>query len=51
MLQRRTFFQGRPIRGEGVTDMSWFNPDGSEMTDEEWEPAATSASACGWPAT
>ncbi len=37
VLQRRTFFQGRPIRGEGVADVSWFRPHGHELTDAEWE--------------
>jgi len=36
VLKRRTFFQGRPIRGEGVADISWFTPDGHELTDDEW---------------
>jgi glycogen operon protein len=35
-LQRRSFFQGRSIRGEGVTDVSWFNPSGKDMTDSDW---------------
>jgi isoamylase len=37
VLQRRTFFQGRSIRGEGVADVSWFTPEGRELTDEDWE--------------
>ena len=37
VLHRRTFFQGRSIRGEGVPDVSWFNPEGHELTDDEWE--------------
>ena len=28
VFQRRKFFQGRSIRGEGVKDVSWFGPDG-----------------------
>lgn len=35
-LHRRKFFHGRPIRGGGVKDISWFRPDGHEMTDEDW---------------
>src|SRR5213078_1396937 len=31
VLKRRTFFQGRAIRG--VADVSWFTPAGPEMTD------------------
>jgi glycogen operon protein len=36
VLQRRKFFQGRPIRGSGVKDITWFEPSGQEMTDEAW---------------
>jgi glycogen operon protein len=37
VLKRRTFFQGRAIRGEGVADVSWFKPNGHELTDAEWK--------------
>jgi isoamylase len=30
------FFQGRKIRGEDVKDIMWLNPDGMEMTEEQW---------------
>jgi glycogen operon protein len=41
VLKRRTFFQGRAIRGEGVADVSWFAPDGTEMADGDFDkPAA-----------
>lgn len=36
VLQRRSFFQGRSIRGEGVTDVTWFSPAGKDMTDSDW---------------
>ncbi len=36
VLRRRRFFQGRHIRGSEVKDLSWFKPDGKEMTDEDW---------------
>jgi glycogen operon protein len=36
VLRRRKFFQGRQIRGSQVKDLSWFCPDGREMTDEDW---------------
>jgi glycogen operon protein len=36
VLRRRRFFSGKPIRGTGITDISWFGPDGKEMTDEAW---------------
>ncbi|MFN0017632.1 MAG: glycogen debranching protein GlgX [Pirellulaceae bacterium] len=37
VFQRRKFFQGRPIRGNGIKDLSWFGPDGQEMSDEAWD--------------
>jgi glycogen operon protein len=36
VLRRRTFFQGRPLRGEGVKDLVWLDPSGKEMTDKSW---------------
>jgi glycogen operon protein len=36
VLRRRRFFQGRRIQGSEVKDIAWFNPNGKEMTDEEW---------------
>jgi isoamylase len=36
VFQRRKFFQGRPIRGEGILDISWFDPSRAEMTEEAW---------------
>jgi glycogen operon protein len=36
VLRRRRFFQGRQIRGSRVKDLTWFSPDGTEMTDAEW---------------
>jgi len=36
ILRRRRFFQGRHIRGSEVKDVSWFRPDGKEMSDEDW---------------
>ncbi|HEY1920199.1 MAG TPA: glycogen debranching protein GlgX [Streptosporangiaceae bacterium] len=35
VLRRRHWFQGRPIRG--TIDLGWCKPDGTEMTDEDWE--------------
>jgi len=37
VFRRRSFFQGRRIRGSGIKDIIWLKPDGSEMTDEEWQ--------------
>ena len=36
VLRRRRFFQGRHIRGSEVKDISWFKPNGKEMTDDDW---------------
>jgi isoamylase len=36
VFRRKRFFQGRHIRGSDVRDLTWFNADGREMTDEEW---------------
>jgi len=36
VLRRRSFFQGRSIRGDEIKDIEWYRPDGGEMTDEEW---------------
>ena len=39
IFRRRRFFDGLPVRrrgSEGVPDISWFTPDGSEMTEEDW---------------
>jgi len=36
VLHRRRFFQGRRIRGSSVKDLTWYGPNGSEMTDDEW---------------
>ncbi|HET8579726.1 MAG TPA: glycogen debranching protein GlgX [Nitrospiraceae bacterium] len=36
VFRRRRFFLGRRIRGAEVKDLSWFRPDGKEMTDEDW---------------
>jgi isoamylase len=38
-FRRRRFFDGLPVRrrgSHGVPDISWFTPDGSEMTDADW---------------
>jgi glycogen operon protein len=36
VFQRSTFFQGRAIRGSDIKDISFFNPSGQEMSDEDW---------------
>jgi isoamylase len=42
-LHRRSFFQGRPIRGSEVKDLTWFRPDGQEMHEEDWTNPETHA--------
>ena len=40
VFRRRRFFDGLPVRrrgAEGMPDISWFQPDGSEMSDEDWD--------------
>jgi isoamylase len=39
VFRRRRFFSGKPVgrRGQGgLPDISWFTPEGTEMTDEDW---------------
>ncbi len=39
VFRRRRFFKGLPVRRRGVEgqpDISWFRPDGSEMSDDDW---------------
>ncbi|MGA8108485.1 MAG: glycogen debranching protein GlgX [Acidobacteriaceae bacterium] len=35
-LHRRKFFQDRVIRGSVLRDIAWFNPDGNEFSEEDW---------------
>ncbi|HKO89494.1 MAG TPA: glycogen debranching protein GlgX [Burkholderiales bacterium] len=37
VLHRRHFFQGRPLHGSDVKDIIWLKPDGTEMTEQEWQ--------------
>jgi len=36
VLTRRRFFEGRAIRGQGVTDIAWIMANGEEMDDAAW---------------
>ncbi len=36
VLHRRKFFLGRAIRGSTIKDISFLNPSGQEMSDEDW---------------
>jgi isoamylase len=37
ILHRRKFFQGRRIHGSDIRDITWYRPDGEEMSEEEWD--------------
>jgi isoamylase len=38
VFRRRRFFDGRPVRrGAPLPDIEWFRPDGSQMTEEDWD--------------
>ena len=37
VFMRRRWFQGQPLHGSGVTDIGWFKPDGTPMTEQDWE--------------
>ncbi|MDP9023499.1 MAG: glycogen debranching protein GlgX [Actinomycetota bacterium] len=37
VFRRRRWFEGRSIRGTQLSDIGWFRPDGTEMTDEDWQ--------------
>ena len=41
VFQRRQFFKGRKIRGTDIKDISFLNPAGQEMTDEDWNAGST----------
>jgi glycogen operon protein len=41
VFRRRQFFFGRHLRGSEVKDLSWFRPDGKEMTEESWQDPLT----------
>jgi glycogen operon protein len=37
VFRRPRWFQGRSLRGSGLTDIGWFTPDGEEMGDADWQ--------------
>ena len=45
VFRRRKWFQGRAIRGSDASDITWFNPDGTQMTEEQWNVGFTKAIA------
>ncbi|MEV5612679.1 glycogen debranching protein GlgX [Streptomyces sp. NPDC052225] len=38
VFRRRRFFHGRPVEGthDELSDISWFTPEGEEMTQKDW---------------
>lgn len=36
VLQRRRFFRGKQPWDSSLKDLAWFRPDGTEMTEEDW---------------
>jgi glycogen operon protein len=45
VFRRRKWFQGRAIHGTTVNDIGWFNPDGGQMTEEQWNDGFAKAIA------
>ncbi|HSD19970.1 MAG TPA: glycogen debranching protein GlgX [Anaeromyxobacter sp.] len=37
VLQRRRFFRGGRLWDSSLKDLAWFRPDGTEMTEEDWQ--------------
>jgi isoamylase len=40
VFRRRRFFDGRPVSRRGtdaLPDIGWFRPDGTEMTEQDWD--------------
>jgi isoamylase len=44
---RRRFFQGRPIHGADIKDIYWVKPDGTEMSDSDWNTGHASCLGMG----
>jgi glycogen operon protein len=36
VFRRQRWFQGQAIHGSSVSDIAWFNPEGNDMTEEDW---------------
>jgi len=39
-LRHRQFFQGRPLRGGSIKDITWFEPGGVELSDGAWSDSS-----------
>ncbi|MEN0053948.1 MAG: glycogen debranching protein GlgX [Mucilaginibacter sp.] len=35
-FSRKNWFKGEAVKGNGIADIAWFLPNGSEMTDDNW---------------
>jgi isoamylase len=44
-FRRRKWFQGREIHGTEARDIAWFNADGGEMTEAQWQDGLVKAIA------
>ncbi|HSL16490.1 MAG TPA: glycogen debranching protein GlgX [Methylomirabilota bacterium] len=40
VFRRRSFFQGRSLKGAEVKDIEWLDPSGREMSDRDWRQAS-----------
>ncbi|MDY6824486.1 MAG: glycogen debranching protein GlgX [Thermodesulfobacteriota bacterium] len=40
VFRRRRWFQGRPIHGSDIKDIAWFNTDGRQKSEEQWNDAS-----------
>jgi isoamylase len=38
-FSRKNWFKGEPVKGNGIDDIAWFLPDGSQMSEEHWKQA------------
>ena len=36
VFRRRDFYKGHPLRGRDIKDIAWLQPEGGEMSDDEW---------------
>jgi glycogen operon protein len=36
VFRRRRWFEGRRVHGAGVRDIGWYNTDGSQMSEDDW---------------
>ena len=42
---RRDWFQGREIHGSGIHDIGWYDPAGTDISDEDWQDGEAKAIA------